>query len=67
MSKVKLVVSELNGHIFGKLTENTPEVKAILKKIGLKSFQDTYYLEHKKVTIPATAAKKLAKYDICSR
>lgn len=67
LSKVKLVVSELNGHIFGKLTENTPEVKAILKKIGLKSFQDTYYLEHKKVTIPATAAKKLAKYDICSR
>ena len=67
LSQVKLVVSELNGHIFGKLTENTPEVKAILKKIGLKSFQDTYYLEHKKVTIPETAAEKLVKYDICSR
>ena len=67
LSKVKLVLNELNGHTFGQPAEITEEVKAILKKIRMKKLQDTYYVEGKEVKIPETTAQKLAKYDICSR
>lgn len=67
LSNTKLVVNDLKGHVFGRPTEDTPEVKAILKKIGMKKFQDSYYIEEKGVVIPPTTAEKLRKYDICSR
>lgn len=67
LSKISLVVSEISGHKFVKITEMTPEVKAILKKVGMKKFKDTYYLEKKTVTLPDITLSKITKYGVCSR
>jgi len=67
LSEIKLVVNELEGRIFGTITEKTKEVEAIMKKLGIKNFTKTYYLEKKEVRLPPKAKEKLAKYDICSR
>ena len=67
LSKIKLVVNKIDDKIFGVVTESTKSVKAILKRLGMNKFTKTYYLEKKKVKIPKTTERKLAKYDICSR
>lgn len=66
LSKIRLAVNEIKGHTFGSMTEMTPEVRAILKKIGIKKFQESYYLEDKEVKLPAVTLNKLRKYDVCS-
>ena len=45
LSKIKLVVNEIDNKIFGTVTENTKEVKAILKKLRIKGLPKMYYLE----------------------
>ena len=64
LARVKLVINEVNDYTFGTLTESTEEVKEILKKTGLKKFQDIYYLQKKEVKLPELTRKKLAKYAI---
>lgn len=67
LSDIRLVVNEIDGHTFGRVTEVTREARAILKKLGIKKFQDTYYLREKEVKLPDVTIYKLKKYDVCSR
>ena len=57
LSKIKLVINRINNHLFGKITECTNEVKSILKKVGMKKFNNEYYLEKKVVVLPELTKK----------